>query len=156
MPPRSSRSGLRGDTELRAALREIGVAVGGRQLDKIAGEALEPMREEWSERAKPRRQKKTPNGKHLDQGFVVRRQKVYSPLKREFWLAAKGRAARIAHLVEFGTAPHDQPRRGIKHPGARPFPFARPGFEAKKDEVVGTMGSDIWDRISAASRKLPK
>lgn len=53
---------------------------------------------------------------------------------------------RYAHLVEFGTAPHWQPNRfgGSMHPGARPFPYMRPAFEANKNGMVKAYFSVFW------------
>ena len=40
-----------------------------------------------------------------------------------------------ARLVEFGTAPHAQPQRGIMHPGSKPYPFFYPGYRLNKRSV---------------------
>jgi len=66
----------------------------------------------------------------------------------------KGRKhATVGHLVEFGTAPHLQPRRGIFHPGARPKPAARPAFEATKAEVMKILGDEMVGVIDKAIKK---
>lgn len=43
--------------------------------------------------------------------------------------------AKYAHLVEFGTAAHWQPKLNWMHPGARPKPFLRPAWDAKQSEA---------------------
>lgn len=58
-------------------------------------------------------------------------------------IGATGKAIPIAHLVEFGTAPHWQPNRGVMHPGARPKPFLRPAFEEMKGEVVARFANGL-------------
>ena len=60
--------------------------------------------------------------------------------------------ANVAHLVEFGTAPHFQPNRfgGIMHPGARPKPFLRPAFETMKEEVVRKTAEEVLKDIAKA------
>lgn len=55
------------------------------------------------------------------------------------------RHSTVAHLVEFGTRPHFQPRRlgGIYHPGARPKPFMRPAFESHRIEAMEILAKEI-------------
>ena len=40
------------------------------------------------------------------------------------------------HLVEFGTDPHEQPKLGRPHPGARENPFLFPALEANREKIV--------------------
>ena len=66
-----------------------------------------------------------------------------------------------AHLVEYGTKPHDiRPAKGkslffagllrrlIRHPGARAKPFMRPAFDQKRDEAVSRIGQYVRDRLA--------
>jgi hypothetical protein len=71
-----------------------------------------------------------------------------------FWLSFKLRARKIAHLVEFGTAPHWQPRwrGGWMHPGARPKPFIRPAYDAKAGDAVRIISREIWSGIVGTIR----
>jgi HK97 gp10 family phage protein len=146
------RTGVTGDVELIAAMRSIGMSVQGNEIDRIARASLAPMKDETAANAKRLRQASTKNGQHLDQSVVIAKKVSKGRAYREFWLSFKGRGARIAHLVEFGTAPHDQPKRGIRHPGARPKPFARPAFESTKEETGEIFGRGVWDRIQLAVR----
>lgn len=59
----------------------------------------------------------------------------------------------VAHLVEFGTAPHAQPRRGIMHPGAKPYPFMRPAFERNKELVIQNLGKELVGVIEKAANR---
>lgn len=61
----------------------------------------------------------------------------------------------VAHLVEFGTAAHFQPKRfgGIMHPGARPKPFLRPAFEEHKEQIVRDLGDEVFQAIQVAFGK---
>lgn len=62
---------------------------------------------------------------------------------------------RVAHLVEFGTAPHDVD--GAMHPGADPHPFLEPAFEAKGDEALKIFGQEIGPAIeNAAARAVAR
>jgi hypothetical protein len=126
-----ARSILRGDSELRRALKGI-PDVTSRGLDKAVKDSLEPMRRQTMLNALRLRQPGTsPRGGHLDQGVVVQKVDGRSKVFRTFWVSLTKRARYLGHLVEWGTAPHWQPRRrgGIMHPGARPRPFATPAYE---------------------------
>lgn len=69
----------------------------------------------------------------------------------------KGIGVRYAHLVEFGTKTHPEPKKGKKlkgpmfidnsgklywnviHPGARPHPFMRPAFDENVGKAITRM-----------------
>lgn len=143
---------VRGDKEIRANFRAISRAVGGRELDASAVTALQPMKDATVAGALAHRQPHNPPGGHLDQGVVIVKRESRGSLYRVFWLTFTKRARKIAHLVEFGTAPHAQPNRGIFHPGARAFPFFRPAFEETKEGVGKAMGVRVWAAISGSIR----
>lgn len=54
-------------------------------------------------------------------------------------------------LLEFGTAPHFQPKRGVMHPGAAAFPHMRPAFDQTKGLVVATLGRALIGSIVGRS-----
>lgn len=143
---------VRGDKEIIANMRRAYNSVGGRQMDKTLAVALTPMKEQVEANALRHRQPGNPRGGHLDQGVVIHKNKAVGIFYREFWITFRKRARKIAHLVEFGTAPHWQPNRGIMHPGARPFPFVRPAFEQEKEETADMIGAMVWSQISRAIR----
>lgn len=148
------KTGLQGDKQLLRAMRGIRQN-SVRNLDPVAIESLEPMRQQTSNNALRLRQPgRQPRGGHLDQGVVVRKVKSRGLSMREFWVSFHKRARKIAHLVEFGTRPHYQPRRGIFHPGARPKPFFAPAFMSTKDMVVRKIAKGTWAAISAAARRF--
>lgn len=148
----AAKGRVTGDKQIRANLRAVQKAVGGRALDDNITHALKPMKEATVAGAIPHRQPHNPPGGHLDQGVVIVKRNSRGALFREYWLTFRKRARYIAHLVEFGTAPHAQPNRGIMHPGARAFPFFRPAFEETKDEVSRSVGARVWTQISGAIR----
>lgn len=143
---------VRGDKEIRANLRAVQNAVGGREMDTMITRALTPMKNATIAGALAHRQPHNPPGGHLDQGVVIVKRNSRGNLYREFWVTFTKRARKLAHLVEFGTAPHAQPNRGNFHPGARAFPFFRPAFEETKDGVGREIGASVWTRISGAIR----
>lgn len=146
-----ARAILRGDVQLQLALRGI-PELTARGLDSAVRQSLEPMRRQTSLNALRLRQAdRTPVGGHLDQGVVVRKVAGRGKTTRTFWVSFTRRARYLAHLVEFGTAPHFQPRRKILHPGARPKPFATPAFEETKEDAVATLGDLTWKLIAAAA-----
>jgi hypothetical protein len=151
------KSKVIGDKELIARMRIISQAVSGRPLDDLCKESLEPMRAETQSNARVLRQPGTnPKGGHLDQGVAVGKREQRGRGYRIFWLGFRNRARRIAHLVEFGTLPHYQPRRRVMHPGARPKPFIRPAFDSKKGDVALIFGRGSWALIRAYTLDVVK
>lgn len=141
---------VRGDREIIANMRRAYNSVGGRHLDQTLSTSLEPMRAETSRNARQHRQPGQPRGGHLDEGVVIAKRESRGHLYREYWVSFAKRARKIAHLVEYGTAPHWQPNRRIMHPGARAFPFFRPAFESTKDDVVNEVGRKVWGRLRSS------
>lgn len=151
------RSKVTGDRELIARMKLISSAVAGRPLDQLCGETLDPMKVETIANARVLRQPGTnPKGGHLDQGVVVARVLSKGKGYRRFWLSFRNRARYIAHLVEYGTAPHFQPRRGIMHPGARQKPFIRPAFDSKGPEALKIFSQGAWNLIRRYTLEVVK
>lgn len=149
-----AKSTIRGGNEVIRNLRKL-ARTPYRAVDKAGIESLEPMRELTEANARRLRQPgKRPRGGHLDQGVTVRKVDQRGQGYRVFWLSFMNRARKLAHLVEFGTAPHWQPIRNRMHPGARPKPFARPAFEQEKRNVAFNFGRVIWRAILAEARGM--
>lgn len=64
------------------------------------------------------------------------------------------RPVRYAHLIEFGTAPHYQPGRGVTHPGTKPMPFLTPAYFATREEVVKRFGQKLGPELEKRAAKL--
>lgn len=64
------------------------------------------------------------------------------------------RPVKYAHLIEFGTAPHFQPGRGITHPGTAPHPFMTPAYFSTREEVVKRFGQKIGPEMEKRAAKL--
>ena len=62
-------------------------------------------------------------------------------------ISAGNTKVRYAHLVEFGTAPHEI-RPGVQHPGAQAKPFFYPSYRALRKKVKS--------RITRATNKAAK
>lgn len=121
------------------------------RLEPLGQAALQPMKASAKANAATHRQPHNPAGGHLDQGIVIQKIPGQPTLTRQFWLSLTGRARKIGHLVEFGTAPHYQPRRKRMHPGAKAKPFMTPAYEQNKAEAIGIVSNGLWASIVAAA-----
>lgn len=86
----------------------------------------------------------------------------------------KSEHSRVAHLVEFGTAPHRiTPKRkgkllvfevggrtvfttAVDHPGAQPHPFLRPAGDTKAQEAIDRIGENLGQGIEREAAKMGK
>ena len=146
---------IKGVENLRRNLRTLERGLTGATLDRICAESLIPLKEA-TESLAPRPSLKT--------GVAIAKHANRGQYGRTFWVAFKrGIAMNIAHLVEFGTAPHSMAkgasrRRGIMQdvppfsPGTPPEPFFRPAFEATKDAVLRRVGQLSWAVVEAMVR----
>lgn len=75
-------------------------------------------------------------------------------------LKATGPHRSVAHLVEFGTRPHNISakfrgwlsflnifRKEVRHPGARPKPFMRPALDAQAAAATVAVGQYVKNRL---------
>lgn len=69
-------------------------------------------------------------------------------------IAPTGRGVGIAHLVEAGTAPHYQPKRGVMHPGAKAKPFLEPAYFDHDDDVVRIMAKELGANLIAYANQV--
>jgi len=144
----TARTKVIGDRELIANLRGVSQAVTGKPLDDLMVLSMTPMHVATIGNARRLRQPGTqPRGGHLDEGVALAKVEARGKYYRVYWIGFIKRARYIAHLVEFGTAPHYQPRRGIHHPGARPKPFFRSAYEQNRDGVLTTFSAGAWALI---------
>jgi HK97 gp10 family phage protein len=81
-----------------------------------------------------------------------------------------GSTDRKAHLIEFGTAPHELIATDAKvlasaeavygvagsHPGTRPRPALRPAWDALQGAVLSTIGQEMWKAIDKARKRLAR
>lgn len=163
------RSGVTGDKELVANLRELAKGFTPAEVDKAATQSLQPMLKKTRDRLKVARnfvgkypgfpQPKTPrSGGHVDQGVVVRKNKASSKAKRSYRLGATRRSRYLLHLVEFGTSAHMQPnfRGGFFHPGARAHPSLIPSFDEESGKVPKAFGSLLWSNMARKISRMKR
>lgn len=108
-------------------------------VSKASQKALRPMLA--TTKANLRKNKSYHRGV-LSRSMRIRMLKSSSTLS-QWQLTATGRGVGIAHLVEGGSKPHWQPKRGVMHPGARPKPFLEPAFFAHDQEAVQIMAKEL-------------
>lgn len=53
-----------------------------------------------------------------------------------------GYKGHTAHLLEYGTAPHET-KPGVEHPGTQPFPFMRPAVDSALPRVLAGIRRDL-------------
>lgn len=161
---RPTRIGVVGDRALAATLAELGRTFGGPAVDSALRAGVALIRSQAVANIK-RNQSVSPGprswainlarqGQHLYQSFRVRKSRGRARHNPEFRLGFVGRGRGIAHLVEFGTAPHWQPRRRWMHPGARPFPFMRPAFDVKGHEAMDITLRQLRDQVIIQAARL--
>jgi HK97 gp10 family phage protein len=148
------RSGVFGASEAAAALRELAKLVGA-PANEASRFALRPIVQEA--KANLDKNKSVISGR-LKKSLTVKRDSRSPKLKPRHLVGPRrdSDAVRIAHLVEFGTAPHDEPKAGIHHPGARPKPFLRPAYESRKDEAVQRFGQRFGPAVERQAAKLAR
>jgi hypothetical protein len=72
--------------------------------------------------------------------------------KNQHSLGCVGIAAKLMHIIEFGAAPHAQPRRGIWHPGTEPKPAFRPAFDETAQTTMETAGRAIGAHLERIAK----
>lgn len=163
------RSGVTGDKELVAALRELAKGPSTAEIDAAANQAMAPMLSKAKARFKAARnyvgkwigfpQPRVPRiGGHVDEGLVFRKEGKQAGRARYYRLGATRRARYLLHLLEFGTQMHFQPRfrGGWWHPGARAHPSLIPSYDEEKGRVPQTFGRLIGQSMAAKISKLKK
>lgn len=63
--------------------------------------------------------------------------------------------SRIAHLVEFGTAPRRH-RSGKSVGAMRAQPFLRPAWDSQSGQLLDALGQVFWEEIERAAARLAK
>lgn len=163
------RSGVTGDKELIAALRELAKGPTPAEIDAAAKDAMAPMLSKTKDRFKAARnytgkwngfpQPKTPrSGGHVDEGIVFRKSGKQGGKKRYYRLGGTRRARYLLHLLELGTQAHFQPRfrGGWWHPGARAHPSLIPSYDEEKSKVPESFGRRISLVMAGKIARLKK
>ncbi|RVV99704.1 HK97 gp10 family phage protein [Mesobaculum littorinae] len=69
-----------------------------------------------------------------------------------------GAGGRHGHLVEFGTAPHDNKGQfaGTRHPGTAPQPFMRPAYDAEAGPTIDRLKPILWSEVEKAAKRAAR
>jgi hypothetical protein len=139
-------AGVSGTKQLSRKLRDIANAPTASVRKAARAAALQPINDQAALNLRA-------NGSVIT-GKLLNGLRVVQTGRNETRFGQVGRHEPVAHLVEFGTAPHWQPRYrgGWMHPGARPYPFARPAFEQHKDLAVKIYVEHLWKEIQRQAR----
>lgn len=150
-----AKSSVTGGAETRAALKALRAALTG-PLNAASKRACEPMVEAAKERLKANGSVKA--GRLYRIITVKRNGKRSRPLQPVYEVGPSGDdpAYREAHLVEFGTAAHWQPKKKRMHPGAAAKPFLRPAFDAEKETAVKVFADSIGPAIERQAERLAR
>lgn len=141
-------SKVTGFRQTAAAIRKV-ARFPRKQVGQASRKALRPMLAKAKANLKANRSYKRGV---LYRSMRIRALKSTSSLS-QWVIAPTGRGVGIAHLVEAGTRPHWQPRRGVMHPGAKAKPFLEPAYFAHEDDAVKIMAQELGTKlISYASQ----
>lgn len=153
---------VRGSRETAAALRELSKQIGV-PLSATSRFALQPTLKAAKSNAKALGLKESTGT--LAASLVIKQKPRTSKVNPTFQVGPNSefqrdtqygsrRPVRYAHLIEFGTAPHYQPGRGVVHPGSAPHPFMGPAYFATREQVVKRFGDKIGPEMEKRAAKL--
>lgn len=154
-------SGLK---ELEAALGNLTAAVGKTTTRAALRKAAGPMVAKAKELAPKGKTGRLKASIKIGTKLNGRQQKIKRALTAEERAAvelfigpsyAKGDKGRHGHLVEFGTAPHQQGGKfkGSLHPGTAPQPFMRPAWDTEKGPMIERIKPLLYKAIEQAAKR---
>lgn len=76
-----------------------------------------------------------------------RRRRGSDDVRSTVTINPKSRSRNIAHLVEFGTEPHEIKSIQAVHPGAKPNPFLRPAIDDDPNEIMQAIVDKARERL---------
>lgn len=145
----TQRSEVRGAKRTANNMRALARSI-QRPVSEASREALKPIQRQAKKNIVANGSKKRGV---LYRGIVIR-QKKRSRGSVETVVSAAGKARYIAHLVEFGTEPHFQPKRGVMHPGAEPKEFLTPAYLDHEDRAIEIFGRVLGPAIERQAERV--
>ena len=136
--------GVKGGAAISAALRNLGAGVTEPRMRAIRRKALEPMQADARDNFKS-------NGSYVS-GVIPGDIVIADTGQGQTSLGMTGMGAKLGHIVEFGSAPHEQPNRHTYHPGAEPKPFMRPAFESRRSQTIKSVSDEIADLLGRIAK----
>ena len=132
------KSTVTGYSETARAIRKL-AQFPRKQVGQASRKALKPINDAAKRNLKSQGSYK--------RGVLLRSMRVRlkkgTSISSEWIVTPTGRGVPIAHLVEAGTRPHYQPKRGIMHPGAEAKPFLEPAYFAYDTQAVEIMVKEM-------------
>lgn len=133
--------GVYGGKEIARKIRSMRLSE--EDIARSAAAALKPMQESA-------RNYFQANGSYVT-GVLPEQFVIVKKGRGEFALTCTGNAAKLMHLIEFGTEPHDQPLRGTRHPGSDPKPTFRPAYETERmpslKAAITVLGNSVKTQV---------
>jgi HK97 gp10 family phage protein len=156
---------FKGGRELERLLAELPPAVARKVATKALRAGAKPL-------LAAEREKVPVATGELKKALKVRVTRTAETNRREVGVGVRGKESRLAHLVEFGTAPHPieaQPGKKlaftaksgkrvvvtkVDHPGAKAQPFLRPAADTRHQEAISEIGRVAGVEVVAEAKKL--
>lgn len=150
-------SSVKGVRETARNIRKLSMAM-ATPIAAASRYALAPMRDSAKANLRTFKSNRYEPGPNVVTGELLRSITIRQTLKNrtnvQHVVAATGKGIKKAHLVEFGTDPHWQPKRKVMHPGAQPFPFLTPAFHKNDALALERFGRMVGDEIERKARAL--
>jgi HK97 gp10 family phage protein len=151
-----AKSSVKGYRETAKAIRRLSDV--RRPITESSRYALKPILDASKANLRVSKSNRYEPGPNVVTGTLLKsmaiRQKKASRLEQVMVVAATGKGIKYAHLVEFGTDPHWQPKRRQWHPGAQPFPFLTPAFMQNDKDALNRFGQMIGKAIEAHANRV--
>lgn len=148
--------GVHGYREAAAAIRRMSDV--RRPISEASRVALKPILDDAKANLKTHKSNRYQPGPNVVTGVLLKsmqiRKKKTTKAQSISVVAATGKGIKYAHLVEFGTDPHWQPKRKFMHPGAKPFPFLTPAFHSNDTKAIKLFNDAIGEAIDRQVRRV--
>lgn len=157
-----SKANVRGLAELGQALEQMGAAIEkrvlGRAVKAAAVHVLELAKQKAPRGTGARTNSRGQSIGHMaDSLIAVQKKTKLGEVKDTVGSATHGP---LLHLLEFGTAPHRQPRSRRQHPGASAKPFLRPAIDEGGGKAIEIFAEKVEAGVrietARAARRLKK
>lgn len=123
-----------------------------RPISEAQRKSLRPVLNSW--------RKNLRSGGSVKRGVLIKSTTIRTPKSKpgtkRALVTASGKGRYVAHLVEFGTDPHWQPKLRRQHPGAKANPALTRAYEEHKTGVLEDFRKEIIPAIERQAARLNK
>ncbi len=145
-------SRVSGHRELARNLRKLAKFV-ERPIAEAQRVSLKPLLARSKNNLRANKSNKTGG---LSRSMAIRSPRATVKGKKRALVGATGKGRGKAHLAEFGTDPHWQPKLAKMHPGARAKPFLTPAYEEERRAVIKNFGKILGPAMERQAARLNK